>query len=77
MTIKSKILAEMRVPSEVAPFWDRHGARSVDAITKFLAPCGNVGEKLGALGVLAQVLLAYGDSLQALELNRTANGAAN
>lgn len=77
MTTKANILTEMRVPPQLAPFMDRHGGRSVEALTKFLAPCGTNDEKLGALGVLAQVLLAYGDSLQAIELNRTARGSKN
>lgn len=75
--MKAKILTEMRVPPQVAPFMERHGGRSVDALTKFLAPCGTIDEKLGALGVMVQVLLAYGDSLQALQLNRTAGGPKN
>lgn len=60
-----RILAEIRVPPEVAPFMDRHGARAVEAITAFLQPCRTTDEKLGALGAFAQVLIAYGDSLEA------------
>ena len=64
-----KTIAEIRVSPAVAPFMERHGQRATSAVTAYLATCKNIDEKLGALGVLAQVLLAYGDSLQAIRLH--------
>ena len=72
-----KTIAEIRVPPEVAPFMERHGKRATETVTKYLATCGTLDEKLGALGVLAQVLLAYGDSLQAVQLQKTPTGKQN
>ncbi|GEM_PF-5135930 len=69
-----KTITEIRVPPEVAPFMAKHGDRALTSITKFLAPCGTIDEKLGALGAMAQVLLAYGDSLQAHQLAKTPAG---
>jgi hypothetical protein len=39
-----------------------------------LAACPTLDEKLGALGVLAQLVLATGDSLQAVMLDKATAG---
>lgn len=72
-----KSLAEIRVPPAVAPFMERHGQRALKALTDYMAPCKTLDEKLGALGALAQILLAYGDSLQAHWLDKTTSGCAS
>lgn len=64
-------IAEIRVPPAVAPFMHAHAQRAADCINQFLEPCKTPGDRLGALGVLAQVLLACGDSIQAMELAKT------
>lgn len=63
--MKRQIIVEMRVHPNVLPFMDKHGRCAVDTITKYLSGCKDDNERLGALGVLSQVLLAYGDALQA------------
>lgn len=65
-----KSITEIKVPAEVAPFMEHHGKRATDAITKYLSACPTLDEKLGALGVLAHILLAYGDALQARQLQK-------
>lgn len=64
------IIAEIRVPAEVAPYMQRHGRRALAAVKGYADACSTLDEKLGALGVLAQILLAYGDSLQAHQLSK-------
>ena len=72
-----KLLTEIRVPPEVAPFWEKHAHRALKAITRYADECKTTDEKLGALGVLADLLVRYGDSLQALALNKTSETTRN
>ncbi len=69
-TPKAVTMLEINCPPAVAPFMDRHGKRGLQALTDFLRPCKTTGEKLGALGALSILLLAYGDSIQAMELSK-------
>jgi len=69
---KMKTIAQIVVPPAVAPYMERHGQRATEAITAYLTSCPTVDEKLGALGVLAQVLLHMGDAIQAMQLAKTA-----
>jgi len=68
---KPAAVAEIRVPPAVVPFMHAHAQRAADCVNQFLAPCQSNDDRLGALGVLAQVLLACGDSIQAMELAKT------
>jgi hypothetical protein len=70
----TQAMVEIRVPPEVAPFMERHGQRAAQTITRFLAACPTLDEKLGALGVLAQLVLATGDSLRAVMLDKATAG---
>jgi hypothetical protein len=72
MTLKA--IAEIKVHPMFAPFMGRHAQRAADALNGYLDACPTIDEKLGALGVLAQVLLAHGDALQAMQLERQTAG---
>lgn len=65
-----KIINEFKVPARVAPFWEQNAEAALKTLTKYCERHPKIDDKLGALGVLASLLLAYGDSLQALELNK-------
>lgn len=67
----AKAIASIAVPPEVFPFMAKHGARAAKMLNDFTASCTTIDEKLGALGVMAQILLAYGDTLQAMQLAKT------
>lgn len=70
MTPKNAIRLEINVPPAVAPYMNRHGKRGMQALTEFLKPCKTMDEKLGALGALGVLLVAYGDSLTAMQLSK-------
>ncbi len=73
----TKAIASIAVPPEVFPFMAKHGARAAKMLNDFTAKCPTLDEKLGALGVMAQVLIAYGDSLQATQLAKTPTDKPN
>lgn len=68
--MKTSILTKIEVPPAVAPFMEAHAEAAVKAIIDYVDRCKSIDDKLGALGVLAQVLIAYGDSLQAVQLTK-------
>ena len=72
-----KVLTEIRVPPELAPVWEKHARRALNALTRYTDECRTIDEKLGALGVMANMLLQYGDSLQAIELSKTSTETEN
>lgn len=73
----TKAIASIAVPPEVFPFMAKHAPRATKLLNDFTAQCPTIDEKLGALGVLAQVLIAYGDSLQATQLAKTSTDKPN
>lgn len=60
-----KSVSEIRVPAYMAPFMERHAQRALEALADYVASCKTLDEKLGALGVLGQLLVTFGDALQA------------
>jgi hypothetical protein len=72
-----KMLTEIRVPPELAPVWEKHAQRALKALRRYTDECRTIDEKLGALGVMASLLLTYGDSLQAVELSKTSTATKN
>jgi hypothetical protein len=71
-----KAIATIDLPPSVALFMQRYGARATATIKAYVDPCSTIDEKLGALSCLAQVLLAYGDTLSAIQLSKV-KGAKN
>ena len=69
MDVMSKTEIEIAVPPSMAPLMERHRTRAAEAVTELIADCETDDECLGALAVLALILMNTVDAIRSKSQN--------